>query len=257
MDFTDVLECQAIFIKKAKLAMDLTRLRQKTKSIAQILRLPSICALCNQYHQGLETICKTCTELFIPLGFTCRICAIPLPDDKFLVCGQCIRKKPLFDRVFASYRFEEPLRTLLHEFKYREGLYLNSFIANLMLRTPPDLNNTQCLVPVPMHPGRLRDRGYNQANELAKYLAVRLKMPYEPLLCKKIRNTAPQAGLNGKQRQQNLRGSFTTNTSPYHHITLVDDLLTTGSTANELAGTLKKQGIVQVDVWCCARAISE
>ncbi|WP_207384149.1 ComF family protein [Legionella nagasakiensis] len=230
---------------------------QKKISIAQILRPPSICSLCNQYHQNRRAICESCLELFIPLGPACHICAMPLLDDKFLLCGQCIRKKPKFDRVIASYRFEEPLRTLLHEFKYYEGLYLNAFIADLMLNNLPDLHNTQCLIPVPMHPRRLRERGYNQANELTKYLAAHLRLPYELFLCKKIRNTASQAGLDGKQRRQNLRGSFTTKTIRYRHITLVDDLLTTGSTANELAGVLKKQGAAHVDVWCCARATSE
>ena len=104
-----------------------------------------------------------------------------------------------------------------------------------------------------MHPIRLRQRGFNQAAELAKQLAHTLNLPFDLFSCKKIINTAAQAGLNEQQRRKNLRDAFEAKPLPYQHITLVDDLLTTGSTANDLAKVLKKQGVTRVDVWCCAR----
>ena len=229
-------------------------MRHRMVSISQWFQLPSICALCNQYHRGRLAVCAECLELLTPIGPACYHCALPLPDDDFLVCGHCCKKKPYFHHVIAAYRFEEPLRTLLHEFKYHDGLYLSSFLATLILNAiPTDAAKTQCLIPVPMHPKRLRQRGFNHAAELAKQLGRALKLPYKLSQCKKIINTVPQVSLNERQRQQNLRNAFLAEPLPYQHVTLIDDLLTTGSTANELAKILKKQGVARVDVWCCAR----
>ena len=229
-------------------------MRHKMASISQRLRLPAICSLCNQYHRGRLAICVECLQHIKPIGPACYHCASPLPEGDFLICGHCCKNKPYVDQVIAAYHFEEPLRTLLHEFKYHEGLYLCSFLATLIANAiPPAAKNTQCLIPVPMHPKRLCQRGFNQAAELTKQLGHSLKLPYDLSLCKKITNTAPQASLNADQRRKNLQNAFSAGLLPYQHVTIVDDLLTTGSTVNELAKILKKQGVVQVDVWCCAR----
>ena len=231
-------------------------MRHKIASIAQMLRLPVICGLCNQYHTGQLAICTECTALLTPLGPACSHCALPLVDSTFMICGRCIRKKPYVDTVITAYRFEEPLRTLLHEFKYREGLYLSTFLTSLMLHAlPAEACKTECFIPVPMHPKRLRQRGFNQAAELAKHLSRKLKIPCDLSYCRKSVNTVPQAGLNAQERRKNLLHAFEAKATPYQHITLIDDLLTTGSTANELARMLKNQGVSRVDLWCCARAV--
>lgn len=231
-------------------------MRQKIASIAQMLRLPSLCVLCHHYHHQSLAVCEACVGLFAQIGPACRYCALPLPDDKFLVCGVCALEKPIVDTTITAYLFEEPLRILLHEFKYQEALYLGGFLAKLMLDALPNRTiETQCLVPVPLHPTRMRQRGFNHAAELAKCLAKKLKIPCELNLCKKIIHTAPQASLNKKQRKRNLSGVFLSKVTNYRHITLIDDLLTTGSTANELARAFKQQGVARVDLWCCARAI--
>ncbi len=232
-------------------------MRYKMVSISQWLSLPSVCVLCNQYHQGTVAVCEACQMLFTPLGQVCCHCAMPLPPSDFLVCGQCSKKKPYYDSTIAALRFEEPIRTLLHEFKYQEGLYLADFFAALIAKAlSKDALETQCLIPVPMHPKRLRQRGFNQAAELVKKLGKRLKLHYDLSHCKKIINTAPQASLNREQRQKNLHNAFQAEPLLYQHVTLVDDLLTTGSTANALAKLLKEQGVTRVDVWCCARVLS-
>jgi ComF family protein len=235
----------------------LTLVRQKMANITQLLRLPSICVLCQQYHRGSLAVCSSCSDLFKRVNHACHYCAFPLPDAKFLVCGCCAKKKPAFDHTITAYYFEEPLRTLLHEFKYHDAFYLRSFLVKLMLDAlPENAIPTQCLVPVPLHPQRLQQRGFNQAAELAKLLAKQLKVPCELHLCKKMTHTPPQANLSGQQRRKNLHQAFQAKVNNYSHITLVDDLLTTGSTMNELATVFKRQGITTVNVWCCARATS-
>ncbi len=219
-------------------------------------RLPQYCALCTQHHQGQDAICDQCHEFFTPIPYACTQCARPLPKSEFLVCGQCIKKKPYFDQTIAPYLFTEPLRTLLHEFKYQQGLYLLSFLAQLIVRNlPQHAHQTECLIPVPLHPKRLQQRGFNQAAELTKYLGKTLNIPYQLQSCQKITHTVPQAELNASQRRMNLSNVFKASSLNYKHVTLIDDLLTTGSTANELAKTLKMQGIERVSVWCCARTI--
>ena len=229
-------------------------MRHKIASITQLLRLPAICDLCSQYHPGSVAICAACTSLMTPIGSACSSCACPLPRGDFLVCGHCSRKKPDLDRVITAYCFEEPLRTLLHEFKYREGLHLLTFLTSLMLEAlPTEGYKSECLIPVPMHPIRLRQRGFNQAAELAKQLSRATTIPCNLFHCTKIINTLPQAGLDAKTRRRNLHKAYDVQLKNYQHVTLIDDLMTTGSTANELARTLKKQGVSRVDLWCCAR----
>ncbi|EHL31178.1 ComF family protein [Legionella drancourtii] len=233
-------------------------MRQKLLIVTQSLRLPSICTLCNQFHKGILAVCEPCIALLPQLGPACQYCAYPLPDMAYLICGRCIKKPPHFDRTFIAYKFEEPLRTLLHRFKYHNGLYLTSFLSHLIMSSAQrQLNKPQCLIPVPMHPQRIKQRGFNQAAVLAQALAQKLQIPYDVNCCQKMINTVPQASLDGEQRQTNLRHAFSAQKRPYQHVALIDDLLTTGATTNELALTLKKTGVQQVDVWCCARTVAK
>lgn len=227
---------------------------QKIKSITQQWRLPSVCAVCCQNHTGLFTVCSFCEQLLTPLGPACRYCRHPLVDSAFAVCGHCVKKRPDFDAVFTAYRFNSLLRCLLHDYKYRQALHLRSFLVKLMKAALPEHYRSDCLIPVPLHARRLRQRGFNQTAELAKRLAGELMIPYSLTHCHKRINTPTQAGLSGRQRRNNLKQSFTVKPMPYAHVTLVDDLLTTGSTASELARGLKQQGVQRVDVLCCARA---
>lgn len=227
-------------------------------SISQWLkyrRVPRTCVLCAQYHPGNDAVCLKCHEFFTPFTSFCTYCAYPLPVGNFQICGECIKTKPYFDETIAPYPFEEPLRTLLHELKYHQGLYLVSFLANLIIKhLPSHALQTECLIPVPMHRKRLQMRGFNQAAELTKAISRVLHIPYQLNACKKTTHTLPQANLNAAQRQINLSNAFQTKLShQYQHVTLIDDLMTTGSTANELAKTLKEKGVNHVSVWCCAR----
>jgi len=190
------------------------------------------------------------------LGPSCHHCAFPLFDNAFAVCGYCIKKKPYFDTSTIAYSFEEPLRSLLHRFKYHNELYLGPFLSQLILNAWRHMPTyPQCLIPVPMHRQKIKSRGFNQTAILTRIIAKRLQIPYDLYFCKKIINTQPQAQLDGTKRRNNLQGAFTVCTLPYTHVALIDDLLTTGNTANELAHTLKKSGVERVELWCCARTV--
>lgn len=211
--------------------------------------------MCATYFKEKAPLCNSCKELLKTITACCPICALPYNAPSSLPCSQCQDHRPHFDRVLCSYVYEEPLRTLIHHFKYHGGLFLRRYFAQLMLKSLEDLSPLElgCLVPVPMHPKKLQQRGFNHAAILTKILARQLSIPYDLNLCTKLINTQSQAQLSRTERQQTIRGSFRSRPHAYPTITLVDDLLTTGSTANELAGLIKQQAPCNVNIWCLAR----
>jgi ComF family protein len=140
--------------------------------------------------------------------------------------------------------------------KFQQKLAHGRVMAELLLAyieqemdEPPQL-----LIPVPLHRRRLRDRGYNQALELARPLSRRLGIPLDFKSCRRIRSTEPQSALQVKERRKNVRGAFEIKGKiPARHVALVDDVVTTGNTVAELARLLKRCGVVRVDVWAVAR----
>lgn len=228
-------------------------LSYKISSIPYLLRLKTPCALCRCLHRGPYAVCTFCEHMLMPLGPACQHCATPLVKTriktKLNLCNTCIKKKPALDHVFTSYRFEEPLRTLLHDFKYRESLHLASFLASIM----GEISSTECLIPVPSHKKRLKNRGFNHAVLLAQILAKKIQRPCLTSHIQKIIDTPSQAKLDAPERRRNLQHAFQIKALPYQHVTLIDDLITTGSTANELALQLKAQGVARVDLWCIAK----
>lgn len=229
-------------------------MRAKIAMIAQNL-LPSYnCVLCNEGNNFRSAICKACIHSFSRLGYACYQCARPLPDSLQISCGNCLKNKPFIDHTRVSYLYQEPLRSILHQFKYNQGLYLGDCLSNLIVDSlGSDYCKPECLIPVPMHPHRLRQRGFNQAVILAKLLKRKLQIPVDYQSCKKVFFTVPQAELDGLTRTKNLRNSFNSPTLPYSHVAIIDDLITTGSTANEMAKALKIAGVKHVQLWCCAR----
>lgn len=215
--------------------------------------LRGICDLCHQYHSGPYTLCQACHAYLEPLGHSCQYCAQPLPTATATLCDRCYKQRPAVDQVMVHYRFTEPLRGLIHAFKYNAALHLSAWLVNLLLQAIPLHYTSECLIPVPLHPKKLRHRGFNQTILLTQALSKILNIPYQLNLCEKIHATSPQAGLDAQQRHTNLRGSFQVYPTPYEHITLIDDIYTTGATANALAELFKQNHVKKIDVGCCAR----
>lgn len=221
--------------------------------LLRFLRLKTPCALCRCLHDGPYAVCSFCEAMLPRLGPACTHCATPLANTKQRLCSPCSKKKPALDQVFATYRFEEPLRTLLHDFKYRESLHLTQFLTSIMSNNSNQITQTECLIPVPSHKKRLKQRGFNHAVLLAQHLAKTIQRPCLTSHIQKIIDTPSQAKLDAPERRRNLQQAFRIKPVPYQHVTLVDDLITTGSTANELAAALKAEGVTRVDLWCIAK----
>ncbi len=172
------------------------------------------------------------------------------------LCGHCQRRPPTFDSVIAPLRYQDPIDQMLCALKYRQQLSFARTAAGLIADTVresgelmPDL-----LVGVPMTHRAVRKRGLNQAVFLAQLIGRQLGIPANSTIIKKLRETDRQSTLNASQRQQNLKDAFHCKGSLENkHIALVDDILTTGATANEISRVLKAAGANRVDVWVCAR----
>ena len=169
--------------------------------------------------------------------------------------------RPEFDAALCALRYEWPLDSLVTRFKYGADLAVGHVLASVMAQqiTLHLVNAASCrpqlLIPIPLHPVRLRERGFNQALELARPLSHALGIAMHAEGLRRVRATPRQTGLNALNRRRNVRGAFVPNTEVHdRHIALVDDVITTAATARECAKVLKRAGAASVQVWAVARA---
>ncbi len=217
--------------------------------------LPSTCILCGRAGQLGRDLCAGCTSELPYLKTACCGCAISLPQAG--VCGQCQQKPHSFDSAWAAFDYQPPIDHLIQSLKFNSKLYSARLLGELMAErlAVAGLAMPELLLPVPLHSSRLRQRGFNQALELAWPLAREFDLPLKPNLCRRLRPTTAQTGLDAKARRRNLKGVFeVVAMSGVSHVAIVDDVMTTGSTAEMLAKALKRAGVARVDVWVCARA---
>ncbi len=214
--------------------------------------------LCGERGEAGLDLCRACRHDLPVIDCACLRCAIPLPASHrhHGLCGPCQRQPPAFERCLAPFAYQAPLDHLLQDLKFNRRLALARTLGQLMAQwlagQAPPLPGR--LMPVPLHPARLRERGFNQSLELARPIARRLGLPLDIHGCQRLRNTPPQAGLSARQRHGNLKGAFGVKGTMAGHVAIIDDVMTTGDTVQELARTLRKAGAERVDVWVCARA---
>jgi ComF family protein len=234
-----------------------TTLAQRT----QAMLLPPSCVLCGDHGQPpLLDICMHCVTDLPPNLAPCPLCAQPRqPGMEFTwPCGQCLSKPHPFDRALAPFIYDYPLDHLIHAFKYGGVLSYGRVLGMLLayyLRTRGE-PLPEALIPVPLHAARQRERGFNQAYELARPLSQLLGIPIDDMLCRRKRETQDQTELTAGERRRNVRNAFSLLRKPlYKHVALIDDVLTTGSTVGEVARMLKSGGVARVEVWTVARAV--
>lgn len=183
----------------------------------------------------------------------CKLCGKPLPIDS--ICGECQQKAPIYAQSRIAFGYAYPVNLLIQRLKFSHRLDIASSLAALLAAVLDDTSWPEYLVPVPMHRSRLRERGYNQAGEIARCLSRLLGIPLAQDCCRRIRHTAAQSGLPAQRRRGNVRGAFRIGEMPtaLHHVAIVDDVVTTGATVSELARTLRGAGVEKIEVWACAR----
>ena len=185
---------------------------------------------------------------------TCPTCALPTSGGE--TCGNCLKKPPAFDRTLAAFSYAFPVDAVIHAYKYAGNLALLDFLAEPLARLALTQNKPDLLVPMPLHPARLKVRGFNQAHEIARLLSAKLSIPLDGSLCRRVLDTRPQAGLKLKERAGNLRGAFScVGDVSGKQVVLVDDVMTTGASLNELAKVVRANGATQVSAWVVARTV--
>lgn len=227
---------------------------------------PEYCCLCGLRSHRQLPLCDGCESELQGNARPCYRCAIPLPARPAgtppggapPLCGDCLQQPPTFDRVIAPWLYGEQLAFLIHRWKFHGERRLTPLLCHLWLQGRGERDPVDALVPVPLHWRRLWQRGFNQSELLARQLrSCDPAIATTPLLTRAVRRrrpTAAQSGVAASRRDANLRGAFTVR-RPCDNlkVAIIDDVLTTGATANSLAGELHRAGASRVEVWCLAR----
>jgi len=236
----------------------LTTSRHKiTHRIARLYSklLATPCLLCGTLTDQ-ACLCTPCAHSLPQIASACLRCALPIPHGEY--CGQCLIKPPIRHLTTCLHPYQSPIDQLIAALKYHDQLSVSDFFAEqfaTQLQTRAHALPT-CLIPIPLHPKRLRNRGYNQSAELAKSLSKKLNISYDDQALIRIKNTLPQTSLPYSERKKNIHSAFHCHQhSLPAHIALIDDVLTTGHTADMAAKTLIQNGVKKVELWTIARTI--
>lgn len=219
--------------------------------------LPTACLLCGDIGQGTLNLCHGCCANLPQIEQACVRCAAALPQSH--LCPDCQRNPPSFEKTCALFWYRRPVSDLIQQLKFQGALSVAPALGLLLARRVTDCIDAypDALLPVPLHRSRLRSRGYNQAVEIARIVSKQLTIPLLVSGVERVRATAPQSMLRTHQdRQRNMRNAFRLECGfgKAAHIAIVDDVMTSGATAEVLASALRQQGVARVDVWVCARA---
>jgi competence protein ComFC len=227
------------------------------------LLYPATCTMCGKNVRAGEYLCDDCEAKIIHIVPPfCEKCSEPFEGsiNTAFSCANCAHRTIYFDAAVAAYRGRGIVRDVIHEFKYNRQIHLRHLVARWLRAALDDerLRDQQfnVLVPVPLHPARQRERGFNQANVLAELLSAQISIPCRPLL-KRIRYTTTQTALDRSERMENLHNAFRLRKNAdvrSLRVLLIDDVLTTGSTLSECARVLKRAGTKSVHAATAARA---
>ncbi len=213
--------------------------------------LPGQCALCGQ--NCADPLCSNCIARHVHTPTErCTCCGIPLQSsDKSSLCGGCLSNPPSFDATVVATAYAAPIDQLVQGLKFHARLPLAATFARLLALafTEDMICQIDLITIVPLSRARLAERGFNQAMEIARPLARLLKKPLLPSLSLRVRDTSAQASLPLSERRVNMRSAFAVHDRQKltgQRLLVVDDVMTTGCTLNELAACLKRHGALRV-----------
>lgn len=222
--------------------------------------LPHHCLLCNKISHLDKDLCQTCW-LTLPWSLSaCHQCgrALEIAHTEPLCCGECLKHPPHYDTTITPLLYQDTIIPLITKLKFYNNLsaarLLGELITERALANTPTTALPTLLIPVPLHPKRLRHRGYNQAILIAKHIAKLTQIPMNHTLCQRVRHTPPQSKTSALTRRSNIVGAFKMKKSCLaKHVALIDDVMTTGATVDGLSHLLKQHGVEKISIWCAAR----
>ena len=216
------------------------------------LIFPQDCVLCN----GTSQVGVVCQECLITLPVhkqpACPQCGLWSPQSE--QCGSCLKALPEFDKTTAAFDYEFPIVELIRAYKYGSRLALGDFFAEHLMNKIKHEARPEILLPMPLHTFRLKQRGFNQAAEITRYISSQMNLQMSLTSLIKTRDTLPQVELPWDERRKNIKNAFECkDTFSNMHVAIIDDVITTGASLNEAAKVLKKHGAKTVSVWVIAR----
>ena len=220
------------------------------------LALPQRCELCAGVS-GTELVCSACMRDLPWLSSACPVCALPTSGGG--ICGQCLSDPPPFNATIAAFSYAFPIDRLIHSMKYQGRLALAEWCAETILARRERAgigSRPHRLIALPLAIDRQRERGYNQAQEIARVISARTGIPLLPRGLLRIRATPPQAALPWTERAKIVRGAFACELDLSGlTVGIVDDVMTTGASLAEAAKVLKGSGAASVENWVVARTL--
>lgn len=246
----------AYHLRKAYVLSIFNKPKLNNSAIFKQLLPAQPCVLCGSMsHGGLW--CGACDAAMPYLDMPhCPICSQPTPQGE--LCGHCLKKPPLFTRTVAAFTYSFPVDQLIQAMKYQEQLALAQIFSEKLSQRIDKTKLPDYLIPMPLHPAKLKSRGFNQAQLIAALLAKSLDLSLLTHACHRLRDTPSQTSLPWKERSKNVRGAFGCDVDlSEKHIALVDDVLTTGTSLNALADVVQKQGAREISAWVVARAVRD
>ncbi len=239
----------------------LDSIRQVYRRILPSITPESFCVLCGEVCGGSSQslICEPCLSDLPVITTPCSVCSVTLSaKDSAGMCGSCLHTTPFYQKSIIPLEYVFPTTELIKQLKYNDKLLLSEVLSRIVLNMVKQENGhlPEVIIPVPIHPLRLMKRGFNQSALIAKTISKELNIPIDLKSCHRIRNTLQQTGFNKKQRRKNIRNAFSVNGNfSAKHVAILDDVVTTGSTVNEMARVLQKAGAETIEVWACARTV--
>jgi ComF family protein len=215
---------------------------------------PALCPGCGHALESRQFFCSNCLVQLKHINNPCMRCGLENLSSS-LLCASCLFDPPPWQRMVAPLAYQGLARDLLLQLKYADSLHLaNSLVSSNIDFFANIIPAPEVLLPVPLHRQRLLERGYNQAFEIARTLSQALDIPVDTGGLHRIRNTDSQSGLSAHKREKNILGAFAWQSArPYSRVAVVDDIITTGSTASEIAKTLHRAGCPHVEIWGLGR----
>lgn len=251
----------------------------------ELLRISTDCYLCgcpvtSSSKQNLDTsnntpiICSYCHQHLPKSSETCISCGLPLNKTTFnntnvnphlkqsltasIPCGECLKQSPPYDRTLSGFHYEPPINDFITQLKYSAQFQLLPLLCDYLLNNiKKNYQNKalpESLLPVPLHPNKLVQRGFNQSQLIAAQLAKTLDLQIISKGIRRVKQTKAQSGLDSVERKSNVKNAFSIEVKLPDHVAIVDDVVTTGMTVSELAKQARLHGATQIDVWCLARA---